>query len=389
MCFVIAALDIWGLPLTGFYTTYGGGGYIASFDINRNFSIDLLNELYEHLWIGRQTRAVMLEFTLYNGATNLFIYNVFIVDFPETGGAFTSYSIYPLRVYTHQGTMGTLTLICEVIFVIYIIVLFVKLSIRFYQQRCGYFLMFWKVYELVILIACIAAVVLFAIRLGLTYSTIKAFKSDMKLFVNFSHIVLLDQLFVSILGILAFMATMRMLEVFAGLKKVRAIVDVFDQCGKDLFWYGMVFVQLFMGFCILAVLLFGNQLQSYRNIYQCMGTLFIAIIGKSKFTEINETQPIIAKIFFMVYITVIVFIIMTVFLAILGTGVDTVVKARSDVHGDLLEFIIQQFRSLFCKPVVKKRRKQYAASETGTDATQRMSNKNLRKSIIYSFYSSK
>lgn len=383
--FVIAALDIWGLPLTGYYTTYGGGGYIASFDINRNISIDLLNELYEHIWMDRQTRAVMLEFTLYNGATNMFIYNIFIVDFPETGGAFTSYSVYPLRVYTHQGAIGTLTVICEAIFVIYIIALFVKLSVRFYQQRCQYFSKFWNVYELVILLACIAAVVLFAVRLGLTNATVKAFRTDKNLFVNFSHIVLFDQMFVSVLGMLAFLATMRMLEVFAGLKKVRAIVEVFDQCGKDLFWYGMVFVQLFMGFCLLAVLLFGHQLESYRNIYQCMGTLFIAIIGKSKFVEINETQPIIAKVFFMIYITVIVFIIMTVFLAILGSGIDNVVhKSRDNAHDDMIDFIIQQVRSLVCKPVFKNRRKQYASSETGIDANQRLPNKSIRKSMINS-----
>ncbi|XP_045163703.2 polycystic kidney disease protein 1-like 2 [Mercenaria mercenaria] len=351
-----SAFEVWGLPIPGLYTTYGGGGYIATLDVGRNNSVDILNELFKNLWMDRQTRAVMFEFTLYNGATNMFIYHVFLVEFPQTGGAFTSFSIYPIRVYTHQGASGTLTLICEIVFVIYLIVLLIKICIRIYQQRCGYFKQFWQVYEIVMLIAGVSSIVIYAFRLLLTVVTINKFKTDRRQFVDFSHIVLWDQILLSLLAILVFMATLRILEVFATTKKVGAVVKVFQDCGKDLFWYGMTFLYIFTGFCILGTLLFGSALESYNNMYQCMGTLFIAMIGKSKFTEINETQPVLAKVFFIFYIFTVVFFILTIFLSILGASIDSVVHStREDTREDIVEIMMKKIKSIFVKPTEIKK----------------------------------
>jgi len=68
------ALDIWGVPVSGYYTTYGGGGYIAELDVNWDFSNRTLNELNTHFWFDRHTRAVFLEFTLYSANMNMFTY---------------------------------------------------------------------------------------------------------------------------------------------------------------------------------------------------------------------------------------------------------------------------------------------------------------------------
>ncbi|XP_045163850.2 polycystin-2-like [Mercenaria mercenaria] len=344
-----SALDNWGLPWPGYYTTYGGGGYIASLHVNLNYSIDIMSELYRNLWMDRQTRAVIVDFTLYAAATNIFVYNIYVIEFPQTGGAFTSFSTYPVRAYPHQGTSGAWIVVCEVLFVIYLVGLFGKICLRIYRQRWDYFVQFWRVYDLGILL--VAAIVLFTIRLEFSFETIQKFKQDKKLFVNFIHIVFWDQLLVFFLSVLAFLATLRMMEVFSTLNKVRAIVEIFSQCGKDLFWYGLTFAQIFIGFCGFSLLLFGSKLASYRNMYQCMGTLFIAMIGKSKFTEINETQPLLAKFFFMLYVLVVVYFILTIFLSILGASIDQVVQGnRKSSEYDLITFLMQNFKALLFTP---------------------------------------
>ncbi|WAR15128.1 PK1L2-like protein [Mya arenaria] len=346
-----SAVDIWGLPLSGFYTTYGGGGFIAQFDISRSVSIEIVNELFRALWVDRQTRAVFFEFTLYSPATNMFIYNVFLIEFPQTGGAFTTYWVYPIRVYSHVGAIGTFTLICELIFVIYLVILLVKLSVRIYQKRMGFFSEFWKVYELVMFSLGVTSIAIYAIRLGFTYMTINRYKENIKQFVNFSHIVLWDQILVACLSILVFMATFRMLEIFATSKKVSALVKVFQQCSKDLFWYGMAFLHMFLGFCFLGYLLFGSHLASYMNVFKCLGTLFIAMIGKTKFTEINETQPLLAKFYFIVYIVVIVFFVLSIFLSILGASIDNAVQeTKTEKQEDLVELLIRKLKTTFSKP---------------------------------------
>ncbi|XP_076076044.1 polycystin-1-like protein 2 [Mytilus galloprovincialis] len=68
----VSSVDIWGLPVTGLHSTYGGGGYIAEFIVNYNISRLILNDLYKYTWIDRKTRAIFTEFSLYNVDDNVF-----------------------------------------------------------------------------------------------------------------------------------------------------------------------------------------------------------------------------------------------------------------------------------------------------------------------------
>jgi hypothetical protein len=333
------------------HSTYSGGGYIATFDVSRNISIGMLNELFRSVWMDRKTRAVIFEFTLYNAVTNMFIYNIFLTEFLETGGVITTYSIYPVRVYTHHGAIGTYTLLCEIIFVIYLIAIFVKISVRVYQKRLKFFKDFWHVYELVMLLIGIVIVVFFALRLSFAFSTINKFNEDKKSFVNFGHIIMWDQMLVTALAILVFMSTLRMLEVFASSKKINAVIQVFHDCGKDLFWYSLAFIHFFIAFCMLGLVLFGSKLTSYKDFYNTMGTLFVALIGKSKFTEIDDTEPILAKLFFSFYIITVGFFVLSIFLSILGASIDIAIHdSRKDPREDLVEHLMTTFKSLFIRP---------------------------------------
>ncbi|CAG2251689.1 PKD1L2 [Mytilus edulis] len=127
----VSSVDIWGLPVTGLHSTYGGGGYIAEFIVNYNISRLVLNDLYKYTWIDRKTRAIFTEFTLYNVDDNVFVFISFLTEFPETGGVIASKSISPFRPYQHVGSLGLFIFICEVIVVIGIIVFSVHKYILF------------------------------------------------------------------------------------------------------------------------------------------------------------------------------------------------------------------------------------------------------------------
>lgn len=46
----------------------------------------IVQEMKQYLWIDRQTRAVILEFTVYCPNVNRFVYVTLLAEFPETGG---------------------------------------------------------------------------------------------------------------------------------------------------------------------------------------------------------------------------------------------------------------------------------------------------------------
>lgn len=61
------ASDYWGQ-----LATYGAGGFYALLKHFRNESEPVINELKQGRWITRGTRAVIIDFTVYNANVNLF-----------------------------------------------------------------------------------------------------------------------------------------------------------------------------------------------------------------------------------------------------------------------------------------------------------------------------
>jgi len=342
-----SAFDIWGFPLAGYYTTYGGGGYIAKFDVNLDISQKVVDELYLESWVDRQTRAVILEFTLYCINANIFTYNMFMVEFPETGGAFPFYLIYPMRVYQHIGPMGMYTLACEAIFALYLLIITIMTIIQIVQQKKTYFYVPWQVYDFVFIILGYTAIIMYAVRIWFTNESLSIFHEDKNAFVNFYHIALWNQMLVLLIGLLCFMATLRMLNVLGYNKRIGAVVRVFTRAAPELLWFGIFFFFTFTCYCIFGWLLFGSKLESYKNVFDSMGTLFISMIGKSRFTEIDNTDPVMSKIYFIIFIFFMVYLILTMFLAMLSKAIDEVHgELREDKGDEMVDYLLKKVKGM-------------------------------------------
>jgi hypothetical protein len=70
------------------YNTYGGGGFIQTLHNQKVVSENIVDELLTHTWIDRYTRAVFVEFSLYNPNVNMFSYSIYLAEFSENGGAY-------------------------------------------------------------------------------------------------------------------------------------------------------------------------------------------------------------------------------------------------------------------------------------------------------------
>ncbi|VDI23340.1 Hypothetical predicted protein, partial [Mytilus galloprovincialis] len=345
-----SALDIWGIPIPGRYRTYGGGGYITELDVNYDFSNRTLNELTDYLWIDRNTRAVFLECNLYTPDLNLFAYSMFLAEFPETGGIVTSYSIYPFRIYFHLGTNGIYTLICEVIFLIFLVALIIKVVYGLVKQKKLFFKSVWNVLDCCCISLSFVCIAMYAGRHLLASKTMDRFKEDPKQFINFQHIAIWDLLFNLLLASLVFLATLRLVGILGYDKRVGQVFRVFDNCAKDLFWFGIFFLYVFLCYAALGYLLFGKDIESYSDIFESIGTLFISMIGKSKFTEINEKDPIMAQFYFFTFILLLVYTLLTMFLAILGESINAVhAMTKRSREEELVEYLMNKFKNLFVR----------------------------------------
>lgn len=60
------------LSFTGQVSTYEGGGFFTDLKTTRNETANIIKDLKDNLWITRHSRAVFIDFSLYNANLNMF-----------------------------------------------------------------------------------------------------------------------------------------------------------------------------------------------------------------------------------------------------------------------------------------------------------------------------
>jgi polycystin 1L2 len=83
----------------GDHGTYSGNGYVYEF---RGSLLDLrsnLSKLHQLEWIDENTRAVLIQMTLYNPNVQLFTSIILLCEFLSTGGVFPSAEFQPIEFY--------------------------------------------------------------------------------------------------------------------------------------------------------------------------------------------------------------------------------------------------------------------------------------------------
>jgi hypothetical protein len=82
----------------GDYSTYSGGGYAYQFRGRLSDLRSNLSQLHQLQWIDEQTRAVIIQLSLYNPNVQLFTSVTFLMEFLSSGGAFPTARFEPIRI---------------------------------------------------------------------------------------------------------------------------------------------------------------------------------------------------------------------------------------------------------------------------------------------------
>ena len=100
-------------PIKATYNTYEGGGYVAVLGYDEATAQGVLGETIGHGWVDRQTRAVILEFAVFNVNTNLLSIATYFYEVIATGAAYTTRRVDTVELYTTESGALLFYLICH------------------------------------------------------------------------------------------------------------------------------------------------------------------------------------------------------------------------------------------------------------------------------------
>lgn len=150
--------------------------------MGRNFekAQKIVNDLQSDKWVDELTRALFVEFSLYNANVNLFVSVTLSIEMTSMGSIIRDYRIKVFRLYDHMGGYGIIVLIFEILFVCFTIHAIIHEIRLIIKERREYFNQFWNLHSYTTTVLSVIALLMYRAKKVLTRLAIRSLrKSEM------------------------------------------------------------------------------------------------------------------------------------------------------------------------------------------------------------------
>lgn len=336
-----------GYPFMAELTTYFGGGYTQEL-FPKWPNKENLKKLKDKRWLDRHTRAAIIEFALFNPATNHFSMVTITFEFAATGGCVKYYSIYTFKLYRYTTGYAFFTIVCEVIFMLLLLLYMYRECKEWYQLGKKYFVQFWNLIEVIINVLSLVAIGFYFYRQKLADDLLKRLPAKKpETFINFQFAAYIDQIFIYVVSLIVFFVSIK----FVKLLRFNRRMSILAETLKDA-WYPLGMFSIVMGIVLFstftfATIVFGRQMYGYRNLLVTAATQISLLLGKFSFYEYQNTNRVIGPIFFFSYIIMVNWILLNMFLSIINDSYEVVsnnLTARDNDY-EIVDFVMDQFKA--------------------------------------------
>ena len=343
------ASELRGFPFWGRYATYGGGGYVANLGYNEETAWTVMADLHAHNWLDRQTRAVFVEFTVYNANVNLFATAFLFLEILPIGGGFpqSDFKIFNGYRYALDSNIGSRVL--EAVFVFFVVYFTAKEIKKMIKQGKAYFTSFFNIIEVMLFPLNIMMFALIIFRWLSTAKNIRQFKKNPKDYVSFQYSAEADSLLQAVIGVISFLLNIKFLKYFQFAKSFYEVGLIIKSFFKPLLAFCVSFSIYFVMFAAVAHLGFGAKSESYLTFMRAIVTQFLHLLGATDFEECRRASFLFGPLYYVAYSLFVMFITFNVFLAIICNAIDEdfeeeIEKNMGDVQ--IIEFLIGKFKNM-------------------------------------------
>ena len=337
-------------PIKGTYNSYEAGGYVAVLGYDEGTARGVLSETFGYGWVDRQTRAVILEFSVFNVNTNLISIATYFYEVLATGAAFTTMRIDTLELYSTESGTLLFFLICQFIFIAMVLFYFVRMLITLYRQRLHFFKSVWNIVDVLTIIFSIASVAIYMIKSKSVLASIKSIQANPYDIVHFHTALDLASWENVAISFGIFMVTLKLLNLIRFNPYVIYLFSSFRQSvGYQLSYLGLFFI-VFNAFVISGKQFFGRTVLAYSSYMQAIISQFEFLLGAAvPLDDLRSENPFIGPSFAFLYMLTTTIFLMNMLVSVLNKSYNDA-KVHAEESAEELEmarFIGERFAGIF------------------------------------------
>ena len=307
------SLPFWGR----LYPLYSQGGYLAELGYDRKSATKVISELNIFNWFDKYTSTLLIEFAIFNPHVSLFSAVWIPVEFSPSGYVASGHVIHPLHVYNIGAGYSVAHLVCQILFMLFIVYFVFKETKEMIQKLKHYFRRFLNWIELAQIFAAISFAVAHIFKeVELSVNTTKLHENVFQ-FISFDRAVLIDDMETAFLALLMFFNTWKLLYLLRFNSHVKRLSDVTKASFLELVNCSIGFYVFMFAFTHFGFIQFGREVEEYSSLSSAFQSLLIQGVLSVRTEYLQDCHDVIGPLFFISFNMCLQVIWVNIFIAIL------------------------------------------------------------------------
>ena len=352
-----SSLKLNSFGLFGKLYNYYGGGYIYKFDPTKPTDSlrNDLSTLKQLNWIDKHTRAVQLEFNLYNLNLNMFSYNSILFEILPSGNLVKLAKFNPLFIYGQdKDSLDRVAIVFNIILILLVIFFMVKEIRAMIKLGKLYFFQFWAYVEWAIIACAWASLGTYFNRMYAKNELMDSLKrpNNANSFINFQLASSFNDTLGLLLGLCSFIGILKFLKVLSYSRNIKYLEITLKKAFNDIVMFFVMFLIIYLAFVQIFYSFLGDKNVKYSTFVSTMETLFLVMLGSFKKEDFFLSGSVdFVSLVFVFYNLMMLVIILNIFITIITDHYDATRKSREaiDVEIVVIDCVINKLKGLMEK----------------------------------------
>ncbi|KAM3828793.1 polycystin-1-like protein 3 [Vipera latastei] len=337
-----------GHPIWGKLAVYRGGGYIVHLGIDSTNASRTLQYLFDNTWLDSFTRAVFVEFTIYNANVNLFCIISLMFETNALGAFFPRAELQSIRLYPYTDGLHIFVVAAEIIYFLFVIYYMVEQGKILRALKWNYFHSKWNLLELAIILISWSALSVFVRRMILGLRDISYYQEHKDEFVSFNQTATVDAVLGYLIAFLVLLSTVKLWHLLRLNPKLNMITSTLRRAWGDISGFATVIIIMFLAYSIATNLIYGWKLNSYKTLFDSAETMVSLQLGIFNYEEVLDYNPILGSFLIGSCIIFMTFVVLNLFISVILVAFSEEQKHyQASEEEEIVDLLLKKMCSFF------------------------------------------
>uniref|UniRef100_UPI00398E4CF1 polycystin-1-like protein 2 n=1 Tax=Pristiophorus japonicus TaxID=55135 RepID=UPI00398E4CF1 len=303
-------------PLWRKLAVYSGSGYAADLTTEKENASRIVKYLAESNWIDSYTRAIFIEFTVYNANVNLFCVITLTLETNGIGAFITSTDLESIQL-AHNRDITIMFSAVKIVYMLFIVYHMVMQGKLLKEQNWKYFQDKRNLIEMSIILCSWSAFALFLKRLSLENGTLDYYLKNPQRFVSFQELAIINPALNYIIAVLVALTTVKLWCLLNLNPKLHLLTSAMQRAWEELKGLFVIMALLLVAYSSVSYVMLGPNLSSYSTFFKSAVTMLSLQLGHFNYKEVLELYPTAGAIIISTSTIIMTFVILNLFLSVI------------------------------------------------------------------------